>query len=330
MAKTFEGPTEAEAAIKACEALGVSRSRLKYHVMHRATDSMHVVIEIDEGQSGDDPQPAHLAREFDRAHGGAQAPEAQPRDQSERNQSERSSAPHGERAGGGGFGRDGGRGGREGGRGERGGRAGRDRRPPRQDDDQFEDNLAEEFKEFREMTAAPKEPVERKPALAEDLLSDRATTALATARELLRLANLEAGAQVSLDSEEVQVDLYGADEGLIIGRKGETLLALQFVVNRIAGRERMEGAEGHERILLDCEGYRARRQEALRVLALKLGEKARSEGKTVSVSPMNAHDRRIFHVTLDGQHGVKTRSEGEGMFRRVMIIPDQAESGAQT
>ena len=180
------------------------------------------------------------------------------------------------------------------------------------------------------MTAAPKEPVERKTALAEDLLSDRGSKALATARELLRLAGLDAAAQVSVDGEEVQIDMYGADEGLIIGRKGETLLALQFVVNRIAGRERVEGAEGHERILLDCEGYRARRQEALRVLALKLGEKARTEGKTVSVSPMSAHDRRIFHVTLDGQHGVKTRSEGEGMFRRVMIIPDQAMAGTDS
>jgi spoIIIJ-associated protein len=301
MVKTFEGPTEAEAAIKACEALGVSRSRLKYHVMHRATDSMHVVIEIDEGAREEEPQPEHLAREYDRAHRGVAA-----------------EAPRSDRQPGG-FGR----GPRTGGGGrDRGGRGGRDRRP-RQEEDPFHDNLAEEFKEFREMTAAPKEPVERRSALAEDLLSDRATTALATTRELLRLAALDAAAQISVDGEEVQVDMYGSDEGLIIGRKGETLLALQFLVNRIAGRERQEGAEGHERILLDCEGYRVRRQEALRVLALKLGEKARAEGKTVSVSPMNAHDRRIFHVTLDGQHGVKTRSEGEGVFRRVMIIPDQ-------
>ncbi len=316
--KSFEGPTEAEAAIKACEALGVSRSKLKYHVVHRAADAMHVVIEIDDGSLGDDPQPAHLAREFDRVHNRSAAPATE----------ERAARPQGERprrsSGGGGFGGGGDRGGR--GRGERGGRGGRGGRGrERHDEEGFSDNLAEEFKEFREMTAAPKEPAPRKSALAEDLLSDRATKALAVTRELVRQAGFEAAAQVSQDGEEVHVDLYGTDEGLIIGRKGETLLALQFVINRIAARERAESGEAQERVLLDCEGYRVRRQEALRVLALKLGDKARNEGKTVSVSPMNAHDRRIFHVTLDGQHGLHTRSEGEGIYRRVMIIPDSVE-----
>lgn len=172
------------------------------------------------------------------------------------------------------------------------------------------------------MTQAPKEPVTPKPALDEAKLSERALKALETTRKLLTLSTLEARAQISVDTaDQVLVDMHGPDEGLIIGRKGETLMALQFMVNRIVGKD----SEGPEKIALDCEGYRDRRQEALRALAMKLGEKAKADGKTVTVTPMNAHDRRIFHITLDGQNGLKTRSEGDGLMKRVMIIPDGAE-----
>jgi predicted RNA-binding protein Jag len=297
MAKSFEGPTEAEAAIKACETLGVSRSQLKYTVTNRDEGPpRRIVISVEASahpaRSEDEPQPAHLAGEYDRLHGRG------PRRESARPQQDR--------------GRDS--------RGRRGGRRGPG---ARHEQEEYGDTLAEEYKEFREMTAAPKEPVTAKPALDEATLSERAQKALETTRQIMSLAALDATVQVSVDSDEqVLVDIHGADEGLIIGRKGETLLALQFLVNRLIGKE----SEGPERVAVDCEGYRERRQEALRVLALKLGDKARQEQKVVTVSPMNAHDRRIFHITLDGQQGLKTQSEGDGLFRRVMIIPDKAEA----
>jgi predicted RNA-binding protein Jag len=297
--KTFQGLTEAEAAIKACEALGISRSKIKYNVIARDEDQKRVVIEVDDEQiDEDDLQPAHLKDgPQSRAH-----PSANRRDGGRGDRAERGGR------------RDFGGGNRRGGR--------RDR--PRRDDDGdgFSDTLAEEYKEFREMTAAPKDPVTPKPALDEGALSERAAKALETTRKLLELSQLNARAQVSVDTpDQVLVDMHGPDEGLIIGRKGETLLALQFMVNRIVGKD----AEGPEKIALDCEGYRERRQEALRVLAKKLGDKAKGDNKIVTVSPMNAHDRRIFHVTLDGQNGIKTRSEGEGLMRRVLIIPDGVE-----
>jgi len=297
MAQTFSGLTEAEAAIKACEQLSVARSQLKYTVVTRDEVDRRVVIEVDVVASTAAPR--------------SDAPPPR-RDRDDR-------GPRRDSRGGGGFG-----GGRSGGRDrDRGGHGDRGPRRPRDDDnDSFSDTLAEEYKEFREMTAAPATPLQPKPALTEDSLSDRAMKALVATRRVLELGQFSARAQVTTDSEEqVLVDIHGVDEGLIIGRKGETLLALQFVINRLVGKD----AEGPEKIAVDCEGYRERRQEALRVLALKLGEKAKTDGKIVPVSPMNAHDRRIFHVTLDGQSGVKTRSEGEGLFRRVLIIPDGAE-----
>lgn len=312
MHKTFQGLTEAEAAIKACESLGISRSKIKYTVISKDDDQKRVVIEVDDQQVDEDElQPAHLK----------DGPQSRGQDRGDRG----GRGPRGDRGGrrdfggGGGGGRRGGAGG-FGGRGDRGGR---DRRPRHDDEGEgFSDSLAEEYKEFREMTAAPKEPVTPKPALDEGALSERANKALEATRKLLDLSKLEARAQISVDTaEQVLVDMHGPDEGLIIGRKGETLLALQFMVNRIVGKD----AEGPEKIALDCEGYRERRQEALRVLAKKLGEKAKADGKIFTVSPMNAHDRRIFHVTLDGQQGLKTRSEGEGLLRRVLIIPDGAE-----
>jgi spoIIIJ-associated protein len=283
MAQTFSGVTEAEAAIKACEALGFGRSQLRYQVVTRDEIDRRVVIEVDE-----------------HATAAAKAEDRRPP-----RRDDRSDGPRRDSRGGGDRGR------------PRGGDRGRGSRP-RREDDEFSDTLAEEYKEFREMTAAPKTPVEPKPALDEAALSERAMKALDVTRQLLALGNFSARAQVSVDKEDqVLVDIHGADEGLIIGRKGETLLALQFMVNRFVGRE----SEGPEKVAVDCEGYRARRQEALRVLALKLGEKVRQEGKPFTLSPMNAHDRRIFHVTLDGAAGLRTQSEGEGLMRRVMIIP---------
>ena len=301
--RTFQGLTEAEAAIKACESLGISRSRIKYTVVSRDEETKRVVIEVDDSQpapADNNLQPAHLK----------DGPQSRGQDRGDR-------GPRRDFGGGGG-------GNRRGGFGAGGGHPRRDGRRPRDEDGEgFSDTLAEEYKEFREMTAAPKEPVTPKAALEEGSLSERAQKALETTRKLLDLSQLSARAQITVDTaEQVLVDMYGSDEGLIIGRKGETLLALQFMVNRIVGKD----SEGPEKIALDCEGYRERRQEALRVLAKKLGEKAKSDGKIVTVSPMNAHDRRIFHVTLDGQNGLKTRSEGEGLMRRVMIIPDGAEA----
>jgi spoIIIJ-associated protein len=123
---------------------------------------------------------------------------------------------------------------------------------------------------------------------------------------------------VAEDEAEMHIDLVGSDESRIIGRKGEVLLALQFVLNRIISRGEVEGEQV---VVLDAGGYRERRRVALQELATKLAHRALEERKAVRLSPMSAHDRRIFHMTLKEIEGVATRSEGDGLYRNLLIIP---------
>src|SRR5262245_18490514 len=138
--------------------------------------------------------------------------------------------------------------------------------------------------------------------------------------EILRRMGIEAAIELVDDGTQVVLDVKGKEAALVIGKKGQTLEALQFLVAKIVHRGR-EGEVGLRPILVDAEGYRARREGALVQMANRLGEKARASGRTITVNPMCPHDRRIIHITLDKVPGVTTRSEGEGVFRRLLIIP---------
>lgn len=139
--------------------------------------------------------------------------------------------------------------------------------------------------------------------------------------DLVRLLGMKLAPHlVSDDEAEMHIDLVGADEARMIGKKGEVLLALQFVVNRIISRGE---EEGEQVVVLDAGGYRERRRSALQQLAKRLAERAMQERKAVRLSPMSAHDRRVFHMTLKEIEGVTTRSEGDGLFRNLLIIPSE-------
>jgi spoIIIJ-associated protein len=105
---------------------------------------------------------------------------------------------------------------------------------------------------------------------------------------------------------------------MIIGRRGQTLDALEHLVNRIVLRDE---ADAGVRIALDVEGYRERRQESLEQLARRLAAKARETGRAVTLNPMSPRDRRIVHLALESDPGVSTASEGEGHYRRLVIAP---------
>ncbi|MEM6732097.1 MAG: R3H domain-containing nucleic acid-binding protein, partial [Myxococcota bacterium] len=131
--------------------------------------------------------------------------------------------------------------------------------------------------------------------------------------------------RVQDDEEEIHFDLRGDALTELIGTKGEPLLALQFLVNRMVDRSE---EEGEQHIVLDAAGYRHRRRTALAELATKLAERAKEEGKVVRLSPMSAHDRRIFHITLQELDGISTRSQGGGLYRPLLIIPEvEGEDG---
>jgi spoIIIJ-associated protein len=113
------------------------------------------------------------------------------------------------------------------------------------------------------------------------------------------------------------VDIRGDDLSLLIGRRGETLSALQYITRLIVGKELHRPVA----IVIDVEGYRARREETLRRLARRMAEQALERDRTMTLEPMPANERRIIHLELKENPGVTTQSVGEGVRRKVTIIP---------
>ena len=119
---------------------------------------------------------------------------------------------------------------------------------------------------------------------------------------------------------EIILEIKAVDSGLLIGRKGQTLEALQYLIGRIAGD--LQGSEGPH-IIIDIESYRERRRRSLEDMALRLGEKAKRQRKIVTVDALSAADRRIIHAALQDDPWVTTRSLGQGSYRRLLIIGDR-------
>ena len=109
--------------------------------------------------------------------------------------------------------------------------------------------------------------------------------------------------------------LSGEKLGLLIGRRGETLNAIQYLVNLAVNKRRSD----HVRIVIDVEGYRESREQTLTALAHKMAEKAVRTGRRVELEPMNPHERRIVHIALQNDKRVETTSHGEEPYRRVVV-----------
>ena len=112
------------------------------------------------------------------------------------------------------------------------------------------------------------------------------------------------------------IDLAGEDSGLLIGRRGQTLQALQFLVNLIVRRQ-FEGV----RVVLDVENYRQRRELQLREMATTIAKRVAETNRSITLEPMPPADRRIIHTSLTDHPGVATESSGEGEGRKVTIMP---------
>jgi spoIIIJ-associated protein len=119
------------------------------------------------------------------------------------------------------------------------------------------------------------------------------------------------------DAAEINIEITGPDAGRVIGKKGQVLTALQFLVHRVVNRSGLE----KRHVLVDAEGYRNRRDNSLASMARRLGKQAVEQGKIITFEPMNPRDRRVVHLALAKFEGVVTKSDGEGASRRVQIIP---------
>jgi len=148
--------------------------------------------------------------------------------------------------------------------------------------------------------------------------AEKARTALA---EILKLMGITATVDMKAGEagDEIVLDVRADNNALLIGRKGQTLEALEYLVIRIAG-ERPAGEGPH--IVVDIENYRERRRKTLQDMALRLGEKAKRQRKTVTVDALSAADRRVIHAALQDDPWVTTRSLGQGSYRRLLIIPE--------
>lgn len=173
--------------------------------------------------------------------------------------------------------------------------------------------------------SAPPPAVEPKPAAAEEA-GDAVGLASAMLSELLRLMGVQAtvrghyatdGMRDKTEEPALVLDIVGNDLGILIGRRGETLTALQYVtrlmVNHKLGR--------WVNVIVDVEEYKNRRERTLQQLAVRTAERVAATGRTLALEPMPARERRIIHLTLRDHPEVTTLSVGEGEYRKVTVVP---------
>jgi len=180
---------------------------------------------------------------------------------------------------------------------------------------------APEFEDEEQEEEAPAGPPDREIEAARD-----------TVRELVSLMGLSArvsGRWGESDEPDeprpVLIDVRGDDLSLLIGRRGESLAALQYIARLIVGKD----LGTYLPIVVDVEGYRARRERQLRQLARRMAEQAVERGRTMTLEPMPPAERRIIHLELRDHQRVFTESIGEGENRKVTIVPRRSEDSGR-
>jgi spoIIIJ-associated protein len=180
----------------------------------------------------------------------------------------------------------------------------------------------------RQPPRAPRPIPPRRPStVSDEVLQGYETLAKDTIRELLDLMGVVSDvmavdnpSMMPLDDDDpptVFIDVNGRDLGMLIGRRGEHLSQLQYMVNLLVNRQLDEWV----RVLVDVEGYRTRREESLVGLAERVARQVARNRRPISLEPMPPNERRIVHMTLKELPDVRTESSGEGALRRVTIFP---------
>ena len=150
----------------------------------------------------------------------------------------------------------------------------------------------------------PEQPAERVREMVERVLDE---------------LDLDGEVEIFEDEERIEAVIEGDDDyGLLIGRRGQTIDALQLLCFQAAFR----GSRERKRVVVDAAGYRERRRETLEALADRSADRAASTGESVELEPMSSIERRIVHLRLQDVAGVSTRSEGEEPYRYVVVEPE--------
>lgn len=159
-------------------------------------------------------------------------------------------------------------------------------------------------------------PEKHKEDAAAEITPDIVAAAETYLKETMRLMGVEAGVRSEVEGKKLKVELL-TDDTAVIGYRGEALDALEYLASLVAGR----GEERYVRLRLDCNNYRAKREESLVALAKRMADKCARTGKKVSLEPMSSAHRRVIHAALTADDRVVTKSEGKEPSRRVVILP---------
>lgn len=164
--------------------------------------------------------------------------------------------------------------------------------------------LAEAVVERELLNERPADLVEAPNHIAQTFLTD-----------VIKEMGIDVSVKTFTNDKMVYIDVEGPDSGTVIGKRGATLDAIQYLTSLVVNKDE----SGYTRVVINAEGYREKREKTLEKLANRLADKAVKTGKSVRLEPMNPYERKVIHTVLQARPEVKTRSEGEEPYRKVVI-----------
>ena len=172
--------------------------------------------------------------------------------------------------------------------------------------------------------ALPEEAAAPEPPPVAEVTQESIDLGLETLQRMADLITEGAKVEAETHRDHLTLKITGGNAGILIGRKGQTLDAMQFLTDKIINRK----SEARVRVKVDVEGYIETRKSNLKHLAVKMAEKAKKTGKPATINQISAQDRRIVHLTLKDDNRVRTQSMGDGYYRRLVIFPKKKNSFA--
>ncbi|MFH2091621.1 MAG: RNA-binding cell elongation regulator Jag/EloR [Pseudomonadota bacterium] len=152
---------------------------------------------------------------------------------------------------------------------------------------------------------------------AVDVTQESIDLGIAALQKMANLITEDATVTALAEKDHLTLTIEGGNSGILIGRKGQTLDAMQFLTDKIINRK----SEARVRVRVDIEGYMETRKANLKQLAFKMADKAKKTGRPATINQMSAQDRRIVHLALKDDTKVRTQSMGDGYYRRLVIFP---------
>ncbi|OGR54715.1 MAG: RNA-binding protein [Desulfobacula sp. RIFOXYB2_FULL_45_6] len=184
------------------------------------------------------------------------------------------------------------------------------------DSDDYVDDFANEDidEDTYENVEADEEETEED---AVDVTEESVALGVETLQKIADLITEDAKVSAQTEGNRLTLCIEGGNSGILIGRKGQTLDAMQFLTDKIINRK----SDARVRVRVDIEGYMETRKSNLKHLAYKMADKAKKTGRPATINQMSAQDRRIVHLALKDDTKVRTQSMGEGYYRRLVIFP---------